>query len=201
MMTLALDLGLVFVALLSVLSGWRNGFLETLFSIGAWIGGILIAFHATAPLLVFLPVWADSIPAVELILGVVVFLVAFVVIRLIGHAAGGGGQRAIDPGDRAFGGLLGIARGLFLAALVASLLVALLPRDSRVLSGSRAIPLLAPLGEVIARVAPPWLRDEISSGWEEHGRHRRAGASRSVSAEVWVTTEDRADVPAESWSG
>ena len=111
-MVLAVDLGLAFVALLSFLSGWRNGFLETLFSIGAWVGGVLIAFHTTAPLREVLPEWATSVPGIEIVLGVVIFLVAFVVIRLIGHAAGTGSHQADSQGDRALGGLLGLARGL-----------------------------------------------------------------------------------------
>ena len=182
-MVLVVDFGLVLLALLSFLSGWRNGFVETLFSIGAWVGGILIAFHATESLLLLLPEWADSIPGAEIILGVLVFLVAFVVIRLIGHAAGSGAQRAIDPGDRAFGGLLGLARGLLLAGVLASLLVALLPRDGRVLRESRAIPLLAPLGGVIAQVAPPWLRERIVRGWDELRGGAHDQNARTVSAQ------------------
>jgi hypothetical protein len=120
---------------------------------------------------------------VEFLLGVVVFLVAFVLIRLIGHAAGGGGQKPVDPGDRAFGGLLGIARGLFLVALLGSILVVVLPRDGRVLRESRAIPLLAPLGGVIAQVAPSWLRDQIVEGWRVYRGGTRGREVRTVSTQ------------------
>ena len=183
-MVLIVDLGLVLILLLSFLSVWRNVFVETLFSIAAWVGGTLIAFHATQPLLVLLPEWTDSIPGVELILGIVVFLVAFVLIRLIGHAAGSDAQRAVDPGDRAFGGLVGIARGLLLAGLLASLLVALLPRDGRVLRDSRAVPLFAPLGGVIAQVAPGWLRERIVDGWREFRGSKRGKEAKTVSTQV-----------------
>ena len=183
-MVLAVDIGVILITLLSLISGWRNGFMETIFSIAAWVGGLLIAFHGSRPVLEALPDWADAIPGAEFVVGVLLFLVAFVVIRLIGHAAGSSGERAIDPGDKGLGGLLGLVRGAALAAILASVLVAALPLDSRILRQSRTLPLLAPLGETVARAAPPWLQERMVVGWRAVRGRSEPAMPRTVSAEA-----------------
>jgi len=190
-MVLAVDIGLLLVVLLSLLSGWRSGFLDTLFSIAAWFGGILIAFHAAVPLQHALPGWTDLIPGVKIVVGVGVFLLSFAAIRLIGHLAGGGGRRPADPSGRGLGALLGIARGVLLVGILASLVVAFAPAESRILRESRVLPLVAPMSQTIAHAAPSWLRERMLLGWEHLRGARRTTEPRAVSAQfIEVVSED-----------
>jgi hypothetical protein len=99
-MVFAVDLGLAFVLFLSLIAGLRNGFLDTLISIAAWLGSLLVAVYLSEPILVRLPEWARSVPGAGVVLGVLLFLISFAAIRLIGHAAGAGEHEATDAGDR-----------------------------------------------------------------------------------------------------
>jgi membrane protein required for colicin V production len=164
-MVFAVDLGLAFVLFLSLIAGLRNGFLDTLISIAAWLGSLLVAVYLSEPILVRLPEWARSVPGAGVVLGVLLFLISFAAIRLIGHAAGAGEHEATDAGDRALGAVVGAARGLLLAASVACFLVAFLPPQGRVMRESRALPLLAPAGRAVSTLAPSWLRERMVDGW------------------------------------
>lgn len=185
-MILLVDLGFLFIVFLSFMSGWKLGFIETMFSFGAWIGGALIALNLTKPVLEAMPPWIDSIPGGSILLGVVLFLISFAVIRLIGHVAGAGKDRAIDPGDKSLGALLGMVRGLFLVAVLGSLLVAFAPADGRVMRESRALPFISPMGKVVAQAAPAWLKSRIVEGWGLIGGTGPDPRVRAISAELYL---------------
>ncbi|MBD3161379.1 MAG: hypothetical protein GF346_04165 [Candidatus Eisenbacteria bacterium] len=169
-MVLAVDVGLAVVVALSLLAGLRNGLLDTVVSIAAWVGGILAGFHFAPGVLDLLPDWAQRIPGAEILAGVFLFLIAFALIRLVGSAMGIRTDRPIGPAERALGMLLGTVRGIVLAGVIASVLVAALPARSAIWTGSRALPVLAPIGEIIARWSPQALQERILNGWERLDR-------------------------------
>ena len=164
-MVLAIDIGLLLICILSLLSGWKNGIFESLFSLAAWVGGILVAFHASRPLLERMPPSIQAIPGAPILAAVAAFLVAFLLIRVTGHAIGSSAQAGPGGTDRFLGVAFGAVRGILLAAAIGSLLVAYLPREARVIRESRALPFLAPAGRLIGSLAPDELRQRILDGW------------------------------------
>jgi membrane protein required for colicin V production len=181
-MVILVDVGLVLVVLLSLIAGMRSGFVETLFSLAAWIGGIVIAIHVSRPLLDLMPESVQEIPGAIYVLGVLVFLVAFALINLVGMLAGHRKERATQAGDRILGGILGLARGIFLSAAIASLLVAFLPRDGEITRRSGTFRLLSPAGHVVAGLAPQWLRERMDEGWAEVRGDEEVATVRAVHA-------------------
>lgn len=179
-MVLAVDLGLGLVLLLSLLAGYRSGFLDTLVSLAAWVGGVFVAIYLGEPILQQLPERARSIPGTGVVLGVLLFLLTFAAIRLVGHAAGAGEHEAKDAGDRFLGALVGAGRGILLAAAVACFLVAFLPPHGRVIRDSRALPLLAPAGRAVTHLAPESLRERMTEGWARFDREEAGSSSPSV---------------------
>ena len=159
------DIALAVLVLLSLLAGFKNGFIESLFSLAAWLGGILLGVHLAVPVLDKLPGFIHRIPGAVYLVGVLVFLIAYAVLRLLGAALGAKGGKEPSGGDRWLGGLFGLARGLFLSAAVACFLVAYLPADGRIMRESRALPLLAPAGRFVAGMAPANLRQRMDDGW------------------------------------
>ncbi|NWF91212.1 MAG: CvpA family protein [Ignavibacteriaceae bacterium] len=159
------DLGLVILVGLSFLAGFRNGFVESLFSLAAWLGGILLGVHLARPALSRLPATIQGVPGAVIVTGVLVGLLSYAVLRVLGSAAGGQGGRDRGAGDRWLGGLLGLVRGLFLVAAIASFLVAYLPPEGRLLRQTRVIPLLEKPGRIVAGLAPGPLRLKMEQGW------------------------------------
>ncbi|MDM7915304.1 MAG: CvpA family protein [Candidatus Eisenbacteria bacterium] len=187
-MATVIDVGLGLLLFLSIASGLRNGFLESVVSLLAWIAGLLAAFHGARPLVEQLPRAVQRVPGSEVLLGVLLFLVAFAALRVLGLLLGVSSGKP-DGADRLLGGLLGVLRGLFLVAAIASLLVGLVPANRPILRESRALPLLAVPGRVIAHLAPPSLRERMEAGWLALARTREGpdgepGASPQIPAEV-----------------
>jgi uncharacterized membrane protein required for colicin V production len=159
------DLGLVILVLLSLIAGFRSGFVESLFSLAAWLGGILLAIHLARPAVNRLPEGLQHVPGAVIVAGVLIGLIGFAILRLLSAAAGGQNGKDRGAGDRWLGGLLGLARGLFLAAAIASFLVAYLPPEGKLMRESRVLPLLSPAGSLVSSLAPPGLRLKMEDGW------------------------------------
>jgi membrane protein required for colicin V production len=174
------DIGLAVLVLLSLLAGFKSGFVESLFSLAAWLGGVLLGVHLAKPVLDHLPAVVQRIPGAVFLVGVLLFLIAYAILRLIGGALGGKGGTEPAAGDRWLGGLFGLARGLFLAAAIASFLVAFLPSEGRILRESRALPLLAPAGRFVAGLAPGALRERMDEGWNRLAERDRVPPGRAV---------------------
>ena len=168
-MVTAIDIGLLLVILLSLFSGWRSGLLESVFSLAAWVGGILVAFQLSPRLYDRLPESLQRIPGAAVLAAVATFLVAFVIIRLLGMALNASSKAGPGSTDRFLGMLFGLLRGLFLAAAIGSMLVAFLPRGSRIPAASRVLPYLAPAGRIVGGIAPSGLRDNVIDGWDRLG--------------------------------
>jgi uncharacterized membrane protein required for colicin V production len=185
-MVTLVDIGLGLLAFLSLVAGWRNGFLDSLLSLAAYLAGIVAAVQLTPIISTHLPPWAERVPGSHIVLGVFLFLAAFFLVRLIGawQASGKSGARKHQEfSDQALGALFGLARGLFLATAIASFLVAYLPRSGRVFQESKSLPLLVGPGRVVAKLAPEGLRSRMTAGWAEmeEVRLRKPGRGGAVS--------------------
>jgi membrane protein required for colicin V production len=165
-MSTLIDLGLAVVVVLSLLAGLKSGLVDSVFSLASWVVGGLVAFRVSSPVLAQLPARFQNLPGALLLTGVLLFLVTYFVIRMIGSLVGGSSKEGATGLDRFFGTLFGLARGVFLAAAVASFLVGYLPQDSRFIRGSRALPYLSSAGRVVAGLAPASIRSRMDRGWE-----------------------------------
>ncbi len=174
------DIGLGVLVVLSLLAGFKNGFVESLFSLAAWLGGILLGMHLAATVLARLPQVVQRIPGAAILIGVLLFLIAYALLKLLGAAMGSKGGKEPGVGDRWLGGLFGLARGLFLSAAVASFLVAYIPPDGRIMRESRALPLLAPAGRFVAGMAPAELRAKMDAGWARLAGREQGGETSTV---------------------
>lgn len=174
-MVTLIDIGLALLVFLSLVAGWRNGLVDSLFSFAAYLVGIVVAVQVTPVVAGHLPSWAGRVPGANIVLGVFLFLAAFFVVRLIGSTTSSKRKKDPEFSDSLLGGLLGLARGLFLVAAIACFLVAYLPRQGKVFQESRALPLLTGPGKVVARLAPEGLRSRMTAGWAELEEERMTG--------------------------
>lgn len=165
-MVIAVDIGLALVFLLSLLSGWKNGLIESVFSLAAWVAGAYVAFRLSGPLLEKLPPSIQGVPGAPLLAAVVGFLGAFAVVRLAGLAIASGKKSKVEGVDRFLGLAFGILRGLVLVGAIGSLIVAFLPPRGSIVRESRVLPYVAPAGRAVASLAPESLRERIEKGWD-----------------------------------
>jgi uncharacterized protein YkwD len=123
-----IDILLVFIILLSVLNGWRRGFILGLIDLTSWIVSLLLGlrfYRTVAPWVgahLKLPdAWAEPVS----------FLLVASVAGLVIHLLGYGLMRLLPPGvhtslfNRALGVTIGLINGLLSAAIIAPLLLAL----------------------------------------------------------------------------
>lgn len=164
-MAIAVDLGLALVLLLSLAAGLKDGFLDSLFSVASWIGAGLVAIYLPRWILDTLPGGIRSFPGISILVGVVLFLATFFVIRIIGMMASGSGKSEVGTLDRILGLAVGIARGILLTGIIASFLVAYLPPNVSAVRKSQSLPVLLPVGRIVAAVAPERIRTRMEEGW------------------------------------
>jgi len=179
-MAFAVDLGLVLVVVLSIIAGVRDGFVDSLFSIASWLGGALVALYASHVVLAHLPEALRTFPGISILAGVLLFLLTFFVVRIVGMAITGHGKSAIGPIDRLLGVGIGMARGALLVAIIGSFMVAYLPADGTIMRKSHALPVVGPLGRVVAALAPAKIRTRMQEGWDQMYEGEPRGAHGPV---------------------
>jgi len=146
------DVALAALCVWFAVAGALHGLVRQLFSIGGILAGHLlgIRYYPAAQKALEL-----SFPHSEVVGYAVIFLVVCLAVRLIGGLVEGKVRGSKLSGmDRAAGMAAGLLKGALLSVLAVFLLVVLLPRDSRVLRGSKAAPTAIAAGRWLAGVFP-----------------------------------------------
>jgi len=147
-----LDLILAGLIAWFAVSGIVRGLVRQLFSLGGLIAGHLagIRYYSAAQTKLGL-----SFQYAEVIGYAVVFLAAYLAVRLIGGLIEGQVRKSkLSGSDRLAGMAAGIVKGALLSILIVFLLVILLPRDARLLRESKAAPTAIAAGNRLAGAFP-----------------------------------------------
>ena len=147
-----LDLILAVLIAWFAVSGIARGLVRQLFSLGGLVAGHLSGFRyypfAQAKL-------GLSFQYAEVVAYAVVFLAAYLAVRLIGGLIEGRVRNSkLSGSDRLAGMAAGLVKGGLLSILIVFLLVILLPRDTRLLRESKAAPAAVAAGKRLAAAFP-----------------------------------------------
>lgn len=147
-----LDLILAVLIAWFAVSGIARGLVQQLFSLGGLVAGHLtgVRYYPFAQAKLGL-----SFQFAEVVAYVVVFLAAYLAVRLIGVVIEGQIRNSkLSATDRLAGMAAGLVKGALLTILIVFLLVILLPRDTRVLHESKAAPLAVAAAKRLANLFP-----------------------------------------------
>lgn len=177
----AIDLVLLLVIAASALLGVVRGFVGVIASLVAWIGATWCAFRYGAHLAFLLS--SDGQPgATGLLAGyVLAFFGVLVAVSLVGwimrkllHSVGLSGV------DRVLGLAVGVLRGALVACVIVLLMAFSTLPQQPAWAQSRALPLLLPGAQWLARWLPEWAAGELDFGngraGGDNGALHRAGA-------------------------
>lgn len=146
------DVSLAALCAWFAVTGALHGLVRQLFSIGGIMAGHLLGIRYYPLAQKHLEL---SFPHSEVAGYAAIFLAVLLVVRLIGILVEGRVRGSKLSGvDRLAGLAAGLLKGALLSVLVVFLLVVLLPRDSRVLRGSKAAPTAIAAGRWLAGVFP-----------------------------------------------
>jgi len=147
-----LDLILAILFVGFAVSGIARGLVRQLFSLGGLVAGHLsgIRYYAFAQGKLGL-----SFQYAEVVGYAVVFLAAYIAVRLIGGLIEDRVRKSkLSGSDRLAGMAAGLVKGALLSILIVFLLVILLPRDARLLRESKAAPAAVAAGKRLAAAFP-----------------------------------------------
>jgi membrane protein required for colicin V production len=147
-----LDLLLAVLIAWFAVSGIARGLVRQIFSLGGLVAGHLlgIRFYGFAQTHLGL-----SFQYAEVVGYTVVFLAAYLAVRLIGGLIEDRVRKSkLSGSDRLAGMAAGLVKGALLSILIVFLLVILLPRDARLLRESKAAPTAIAAGQRIAAAFP-----------------------------------------------
>jgi len=147
-----LDLILAILIAGFAVSGIARGLVRQLFSLGGLVAGHLsgIRYYAFAQGKLGL-----SFQYAEVVGYAVVFLAAYIAVRLIGGLIEDRVRKSkLSGSDRLAGMAAGLVKGALLSILIVFLLVILLPRDARLLRESKAAPAAVAAGKRLAAAFP-----------------------------------------------
>lgn len=165
-----LDLILAVLIAWFAVSGIVRGLVGQLFSIGGLIAGHLlgIRYYAFAQGKLGL-----SFQYAEVVGYAVVFLAAYLAVRLIGGLIEGRVRESkLSGSDRLAGLAAGLVKGALLSILIVFLLVILLPRDARLLRESKAAPTAVAAGKRLAAAFPERFAEAFREKLQAVGPHR-----------------------------
>ena len=147
-----LDLILAILIAGFAVSGIARGLVRQLFSLGGLVAGHLsgIRYYAFAQGKLGL-----SFQYAEVVGYAVVFLAAYIAVRLIGGLIEDRVRKSkLSGSDRLAGMAAGLVKGALLSILIVFLLVILLPRDARLLRESKAAPAAVAAGKRLTAAFP-----------------------------------------------
>ncbi|MCJ7420634.1 CvpA family protein [Sphingomicrobium astaxanthinifaciens] len=115
----ALDILILILLGGGALLGFVRGFVQEVFSLGAWVAAVLAVKFGHAPASALLAPHMDSESGIMVAAFVLLFLPAYLVVRLLAQKLGGRTRRSlIGPVDRLLGGLFGMLKGLVTATVL-----------------------------------------------------------------------------------
>jgi len=147
-----LDLLLAVLIAGFAVSGIARGLVRQLFALGGLVAGHLAGIRYYGFIQAQLGL---SFQYAEVIGYAVVFLAAYLVVRLIGGSIEGRVRKSkLSGSDRLAGMAAGLLKGALFSILIVFLLVILLPRDARLLRESKAAPMAVAAGKRLAAAFP-----------------------------------------------
>ncbi|MGE5284606.1 MAG: CvpA family protein [Actinomycetota bacterium] len=147
-----LDLILAVLVASFAVSGIVRGLVQQIFSLGGLVAGHLLGIRYFALAQEKLGL---SFQYAEVVGYAVVFLAAYLLVRLIGGLIEDRVRKSKLSGtDRLAGMVGGLVKGALFSILIVFLLVILLPRDARVLRESKAAPMAIAAGKRLAAAFP-----------------------------------------------
>lgn len=165
-----LDLILAVLIVWFAVSGIARGLVRQLFSLGGLVAGHLSGsrYYAFAQAKLGL-----SFQYAEVVGYVIVFLAAYLAVRLIGGLIEGRVRKSkLSGSDRLAGMAVGLVKGALLSILIVFLLVILLPRDARLLRESKAAPMAVAAGNRLASAFPDRFAEVFREKLQAVGPHR-----------------------------
>jgi len=162
-----LDLILALLIAWFAISGIVRGLVRQLFSLGGLVAGHLLGIRFYAFVQGKLGL---SFQYAEVVGYAVVFLAAYLAIRLIGGLIEDRVRKSkLSGSDRLAGMAAGLVKGALFSILIVFLLVILLPRDARLLRESKAAPTAMAAGNRLAAAFP----DRFAESFREKVRSVR----------------------------
>jgi membrane protein required for colicin V production len=147
-----LDLILALLISWFAISGIVRGLVRQLFSIGGLVAGHLLGIRFYSFVQGKLGL---SFQYAEVVGYAVVFLAAYLAVRLIGGLIEDRVRKSkLSGSDRLAGMAAGLVKGALFSILIVFLLVILLPRDARLLQESKAAPVAVAAGKRLASAFP-----------------------------------------------
>ncbi len=158
------DIVLAIVILASAAAGLRTGFARVVVGFAATVFGLLAGFWCYRLVSVKLQPWISS----SSIANIAGFLIIFVGISIAGALLAALLSRllkwvGLSWFNHLLGGLAGFLRGIFLVAVLASVLVAFAPSPTpQYLRTSRVLPYASDVAVILAELAPRQLKDSFA---------------------------------------
>ncbi|WP_265561887.1 CvpA family protein [Sphingomicrobium arenosum] len=115
----ALDIFILILLGGGALLGLVRGFVQEVFSLGAWVAAVLAVKMGHAPMSAFLANHMESESGIMAAAFALLFIPTYFVVRLVAQKLGGRTRRSlIGPVDRLLGGLFGTLKGLVSATVL-----------------------------------------------------------------------------------
>ncbi len=151
------DIGVLIVVGLLTLRGLWRGFVRQVVGLVGVAAGYVLAMRFYGPVAArFLSGFSPAVG--HIVAFVAIFVACMIAASIIGWIAGRAMSGVgLGPLNRIAGGLLVIAKGCFVVAVVTLALIVFLPSDG-LLKSSRTVKYILPMSDMIAKVAPASIR-------------------------------------------
>jgi membrane protein required for colicin V production len=163
-----LDYTIIFLVLLSTVSGAIRGLIKETLPIVSLGVALLLSYRLGPELQPYVLDWLKNETAAYVFAFVMVFLIAWILFGLLGGllmklvkatAAG--------PVDKLLGAILGVVRGVAVAVILVVALLAFMPRDSATLRDSVLAPKTLAVGQLAIRLMPEDIKEDLRDRYED----------------------------------
>jgi membrane protein required for colicin V production len=167
-----LDWVLSAVLFFGIFRGLWRGAITQIFGIIGALGGFLVAAHYYQNVASQAANLFPRLPRPEMIACATLFILTWVCMSLLGRWLSSLFRRGGLGGlDRFLGAGVGAAKGILLAIIVVTFLTFFLPDNSSILRGSRLVPYVHHLAQLLIKAAPPNAEKQFEQKREELKKH------------------------------